>query len=378
MNTQMPAAMSSHERLTRFFTGQSIDRIPIWLLTPHHPLGCYADIHHLDCYRPIVERLERGDCDIFDRRGCGNHIFYTACPDFKRVQETCLIDNIPHEYTHLVYQGRILMSRYHKRSKTQQKVTYYIDDPEQLKILMQIPYVPVKPDLSVYRAERAELGERGFYMMDLGDPLGVLYHLMSACDFSMATATDYDLLLEFLDVIYPRTLDLYRTFLENDMADCYFIVGCEFAGPPLVSPSHFKEMSARYVRGICDLIHEYGKIAIVHYHGQLYEILDGVADMHCDGLHTVELPPIGNCTLQQARHVLGSDMTLIGPVQYDDLVRLPAEQIESQVKDAIKAASGGRFILSPTAGPYETWLDEHAVNNYLTFIDTGLKYGRMS
>jgi uroporphyrinogen-III decarboxylase len=369
--------LTSRERLLRFFSGQPIDRIPIWLLAPFHPLGCYADIYNLPCYEPIVRRIERGDCDTFDRRGCYGHFLYTADPDLNLVREMNSRNGIPHEETHITWRGRILRSRTHRLSKAQQYRTWFIDDPAQLDLLLQIPYVPVRPDLGRYRRERAELADRGLYMLDLGDPLGVLYNLMSATDFSMATATDYDILLQFLDTIYPRVIDLYRTFLDNDIADCYFIVGAEFAGPPLAAPTHFMELSARYVRGICDLIRSYGKISIVHYHGQLLEVLAGFHDMRPDGLHTVELPPTGNCSLQQARAVLGPEMALIGPVQYDDLVRLPAEEIEAQVIDAIRAGSSGRFILSPTAGPYETQIDDRTVQNYLTLIDTGLKYGQL-
>lgn len=91
----------------------------------------------------------------------------------------------------------------------------------------------------------------------------------------------------------------------------------------------------------------------------------------------LEQPPIGDCTLAQAREVLGRDTALIDPVQYDDLIRLPGDAIEEQVRDAFRQASDGKFILSPTAGPYEDTLAEHSVENFLRFIDAGLQYGKM-
>ena len=60
--------------------------------------------------------------------------------------------------------------------------------------------------------------------------------MMSAEDFSICTLTDYDKMLDFLDVIYERVYDLYKYYLENGIGDVFFIVGAEFAGPPLVSP----------------------------------------------------------------------------------------------------------------------------------------------
>ena len=54
------------------------------------------------------------------------------------------------------------------------------------------------------------------------------------------------------------------------------------------------------------------------FFGQLYDILDGIREINPDGLHTIEAPPFGNCTLSQAREVLG-DMILIRNIQYSDL-----------------------------------------------------------
>lgn len=94
-----------------------------------------------------------------------------------------------------------------------------------------------------------------------------------------------------------------------------------------------------------------------------------------DGLHTVEAPPIGDCPMTLARRAL-PETVLIGNVQYDDLTRLAPEEIEAQVRDVIRDAGDSRFILSPTAGRYETRLPACAVENYLRFIDAGLRYGK--
>ena len=165
--------------------------------------------------------------------------------------------------------------------------------------------------------------------------------------------------------------------MERNIGEVFFIVGAEFAGPPLVSPAKFSEMSARYVKGIVDLIREYGKWSIVHYHGNLYRILDGMKAIGPDGLHTVEAPPIGDCTISQAREVLGKETILIGNIQYDDLARREPAEIEAMVQAAVEEGRSGRFILSPTAGPYEQEIGEQQVGNYLAFIEAGIKYGKL-
>lgn len=243
--------------------------------------------------------------------------------------------------------------------------------------ILSIPYKAPHPDLTQFFKEQQELGDRGLMMVDIGDPLTPLYNLTSAENFLLWTAIDYKRLLQFLDEIYKRVYNFYKYLLERNAGDVYFIVGAEFAGPPLVSPAKFNEMSVRYVKGIVDLIREYGKKSIVHYHGNLYSILNGIKEINPDGLHTIEAPPIGDCTITQAREVLGNDMVLIGNIQYDDLARCHTEEIEEKVRQSINEGKTGKFILSPSAGPYESFIGHRTVQNYLIFIEAGLKYGKL-
>ena len=368
--------MTSRERLLRLFANRDIDRVPIWLLFPWHPIGCYADVRNLTIYAPVVDRIEQGACDSFDRRAVASGFCYNANPDLRVTHSVTEESGVRTDETIVTGPG-LNLARRHVIGKRGTYVKYYIEDPAELAAILRVPYVPPRPPLEPLRSEREEFGDRGLFMLDLGDPLGPLYHLMSATDFSMATATDYRALLDFTDAMEERVLALYRYFLEADAADCYFIVGCEFAGPPIVSPARFSDMSARYVGKICDLIRSYGKISIVHYHGNLYHVRGGMKAINPDALHTVEAPPIGDCTITQAREIL-DPITLIGNVQYDDICRLTPDEIEASVKDALAQAEGGRFILSPTAGPYDANISNHAIANYLALIDAGIKYGKLN
>lgn len=86
----MKAILTSRERLTRLFNGQDIDRIPIWLLAPYHPIGCYVDIYNIPCYKPIVEYIGKY-CDTFDRRSPNSGFCYNANPD---IQRTTVVEEI--------------------------------------------------------------------------------------------------------------------------------------------------------------------------------------------------------------------------------------------------------------------------------------------
>lgn len=369
--------LTSRERLTRLFNGQDIDRIPIWLLAPYHRHGSYADIYNNRYYDKITDYIDKY-CDTFDRRNYGRGFCYNMNPDIKTSHETVEENGKTISKRTISYKD-ISLTSYVSKGSDSSEVKYLIeaDDIEKFDDILAIPYVPVEPDVSKYFKEKEELGDKGLMMLDLGDPLTSIYGAMSAGDFSISTILSYDKILAFLDVIYERVYSLYKYMLERDIGEVFFIVGCEFAGPPLVHPDKFNEMSVRYVKGICDLIRSYGKKSIVHYHGNLFKVRSGMKEMNPDGLHTIEAPPIGDCTITQAREVLGKDMVLIGNIQYDDIVRKESWEIDEMVRDAIEEGCSGRFILSPTAGPYEHVLTDRTIENYLAFVDAGIKYGKM-
>jgi uroporphyrinogen-III decarboxylase len=366
--------MTSRERLQRLFTNQEIDRIPIWLLYPYHPLGCYTDVYKNPYYKPILPYIEKY-CDTFDRRSYpASHFCFNGNPEI--IQET--VQETINGYLTEVRQircGKNIFRRFVETTPMGKTIRHFIDDPQMLKDIAAVPYMFPEPDFGTIYKERDDLGDKGLLMMDLGDPLVPLYYLVSAEDFAVWSLTDYDTMLEFTDLMYQRCLAMYKACLEKNVGDVFFIVGTEFAGPPLVSPQKFNELSVRFVKGIVDLIRSYGKYSIVHYHGNLFKVLTGMKEIDPDGLHTIEAPPVGDCTIKQARAALGN-MILIGNIQYDDLRSRTPEDIDAMVKDAIAEAEGGRFILSPTAGPYEEVIDDNQVKNYIAFIEAGFKYGR--
>jgi uroporphyrinogen-III decarboxylase len=366
--------MTSKERLERLFRNQETDRIPIWLLYPYHRTSYYADVYANPYYKSILPCIETY-CDTFDRRSyTGKSFCYNGNPEIEQRTVTENMNGIPTEIREIKYKDMVLR-QYVETLPLGKRIRRYVDDPAVLKKIAAIPYVPPTYDFVPFYQERDELGDRGLMMMDLGDPLGPLYDLASAGDFAIWTLTDWEAMLEFTDVMYERVLAVYKNYLENNIGDVFFIVGAEFAGPPLVSPDKFNELSVRYVKGIVDLIRSYGKYSIVHYHGNLYRVLGGMKEINPDGLHTIEAPPVGDCTLTQARKELGN-MILIGNIQYDDLRGKSRDELGVMVKDAIEEAKGGRFILSPTAGPYEETLSDHQIKNYIAFIEAGIKYGK--
>lgn len=368
--------MNSKERLLRLFNGEKIDRIPVWLLFPYHRLGCYVDVYNEPSYKEIVKVKEKYT-DIFDRRSFPAGFCLSASPEINvdvvsKKKNGKLIQTTTASYKDIVLRGEVVDSGEGVPSRTE----YMVNSIDDLEKILEMPYKPPQPDLSSFFKEEKELGDRGVMMASTGDPLGILYHLCKIEDFAIWTLTEKDKLMDFLDVMYERYLKFYEYLLENGVGPVYFIVGSEFAGPPVVSPSNFNDLCTRYVKGIVDKIRSYGMYSIIHYHGFLKDILGGMKEINPDALHTIEAPPVGNCTIAQAREALG-DMILIGNIQYDDLRSKTPVQIEEMVKEVLAEGKSGRFILSPTAGPYEKELSPQMQENYLRFMKSGAEHGRL-
>ncbi len=85
----------------------------------------------------------------------------------------------------------------------------------------------------------------------------------------------------------------------------------------------------------------------------------------------------GDVTLAEVKERTRGRLCLFGNIELRDLEHSPPERVESIVKQAMEEAkAGGGFVLMPTAAPINVPLAKRTEENYLRFIDAGLKYGR--
>jgi uroporphyrinogen-III decarboxylase len=223
-------------------------------------------------------------------------------------------------------------------------------------------------------------------MLDLGEPIGFLYHHSDLEAYALWSLTCPEKVVAFLDRAMRHYRLVYERTLALDLADVYFLVGSELASPPLVSRATFQSWIVPYAAELIARIHAYGarsgsgargnhKYAIQHYHGQIRHILPDFLTMAPDALHTIESPATGNCTISQAYDVLGNRITLIGNIQYDLFRSLTPAEMRDEVRRVLDEAAGRRFILSPSAGPYEETISPRMIENYLAFLDAGWDFG---
>jgi uroporphyrinogen-III decarboxylase len=173
-------------------------------------------------------------------------------------------------------------------------------------------------------------------------------------------------------------LEIYGQLLKNDVGEIFFISGPEFLGAPLGNLEQFRNLVTDYDKVLIDMIRQYEKKSILHCHGRIAGILEEIRIMNPDALQPIEPPPIGDCTLAEARAAFGEEMVLIGNIEYADLAARGPDEIEQAVAEAIAAGGPRNFILGPSCSPYEEQITERTAHNYIAMIKAGLKYGRLA
>ena len=370
--------MNARERLFAALNGEPTDRVPIWLLFPYHRTGYYGDVRNEPSYRPVFEASKQYAITL-NRRNPRVPLF---APEVQQWHETATEGDERIERDLLEYRGRRLCAevRHQAGSTAVKRLLCTADD---LEFYCSLP-LNTDPDaitaqldaqLPNYLQERAEFPEEyGAMMLDLGEPVGALYGVSKLEEYAVWSLTHNDLIADWFDRVMAQKRLVYQYCLDRKLAEVYFLVGSELASPPLVSRKTFRRWIVPYARELIELIHAHGCKVIQHYHGQIKLILPDFLEMGPDGLHTIEAPPIGNCTFTEAFEVVGDKIALIGNIQYDEFRALTPDEMRRAVVAVLDECRGKRLILSPSAGPYEESITPELAENYLAFMQAGWEY----
>lgn len=373
----MPEELTSRERLLLALQRKEPDRVPIWMLYPRDSLPYYADVYNEPTYAPVIPYI-REQTDWLDRRNFERPPFFTAAAE---VQHEIIEDGdytITRDTINTPRGPLVKQVRRHKNGSIAPGDSFnYFRSLDDIEKALSIPYEPFYPSLDEFHDAAKRLGDDGVMMGDFGTPISALYHACGTEDFAIWTLTDIDLLEHFVRAMFERAEPVFRYLLENGIGPVWFLVGSEFVIPPLCRPSVFEHLVAPFDGKLIDMIHQHDGLAIVHHHGNINDLLEGIADMGADGIQPIESPPQGDCSMAEAKARVGDRVCLIGSVQYGELQLATADAIEEQVRQMITdAGKDGGLILAPTAGPYEETITENTANNYIRFIEAGKRWGR--
>ncbi len=195
--------MNARQRLFAALNGEPTDHVPIWLLFPYHPTSYYADVRREPSYRAVFEASLRYAITL-NRRNPHVPLFG---PEVRQWRESMTAGDEQIERDIVEYRGRRLYAEVRRQadSATVKRLLCSADD---LEFFCSLP-LNTDPDaitaqldaqLPGYLRERAEFPEEyGAMMLDLGEPVGPLYHASKLEEYAVWSLTHNDLIAGWFD-----------------------------------------------------------------------------------------------------------------------------------------------------------------------------------
>ena len=361
----MRVALTNRQRIAMALACKSgLDCLPVlpWgldaLAAPPDP--SFGPLWHVLLERAVIKRRWTGWPDLF---APGPSVERSAL-----VRQTPEGDRV--RVTHLHGPGGELSQEVQSISGTSATDTTkrYLKSPADVERYLSWPYQEAVVDASPYFELEHSVGERGVVTYRMCDALSFVGENFDPEPFAMCSVENEDLILTLLEVLAGRIYRYVQGLLEGGARPIFVVGGSEFATPPLLGIRHFDDYVVRFDKPLIELMHRYGCKVIVHCHGRVNSLLERFIAMGVDGLHPLEVPPMGDVTLVEAKRRVGDRLCFVGNLQIGDMMSATPAEITEQVRRIREQAPSG-MILSTSATPYETPMTSHLLENYIAAIE---------
>lgn len=186
--------------------------------------------------------------------------------------------------------------------------------------------------------------------------------------------TEPDIIYDYMELQAEGWYTVLKAEIQTGLIDGVFgsMDWC-YKNGCLVSPKHFKKFFAPGLKKIIDLVHKNNMKYIKHCDGNIFDILDIMID-YCgiDALQPLEPTGDERMTLSWLKNNYGKKITLCGNIDCGKMVNWTPEEIEKEVKKAIKiAAPGGGYLLSTSNSLHSGIPPENA----FAYVNAAHKWG---
>lgn len=367
--------MNSKERLLNTFHRKPVDRVPISV----YELCGYDRNLWANC-EPSYERLmnairEHTDCLLmlnpdFEYGKVNELTGIKSWREGSSVFEEHII-HTPKGDLHALY-------RNDDSIHTRWTIEHLLKDIEDIDRYLSLDFSQPNVIFEPIRRENEYLGDRGLMMPTIEDPICMAASLFNMQDFLVYSITETEKMQFFLDALFEIIMERLRIILQNNVKDFVFrVVGPEYATPPYLPKELYFNFVTRYLKEITAMIKKAGAIPRVHSHGKVRYALEQIATTDAMAVDPLEPIPDGDIDLAEIKKLYGDRFVLMGNIELKDLENSTPYHVEELVKKAMDdAKEGGGFILLPTATPINVPLSKRCEENFLAFIEAGLKYGK--
>ena len=141
---------------------------------------------------------------------------------------------------------------------------------------------------------------------------------------------------------------------------------------PMMSPAHFDEFIAPYLKRCCDVSHGHGLPFLKHTDGYLWPIMDSLLETGIDCLDPIE--PVARMDIGEVKERVGHRVSLAGNVDCDHILSrgTPQDVVEAVKETIAKASPGGGHILASSNSIHPGVRPE----NYRAMLEAAREFGR--
>ncbi|MCK5327311.1 MAG: hypothetical protein KAR36_01800 [Candidatus Latescibacteria bacterium] len=203
--------------------------------------------------------------------------------------------------------------------------------------------------------------EEGFFVRGTlnGFYSAVWYYCRKYEQFAMDLAEGSDFVQALIDRWGRFVLESGRQLLECGVDGIYWTDDLGSNAGPLISPAMYVKYFFPWHKRAADLAHEYGKIAIMHSHGNINKLLPHIVETGIDVLDPVG--PSDNMDLESLKAHYGDRISLMGGISRF-IGELSMEELKTHLEEVYRVGCpGGGFIPMEEGGvpqnmPYENFV----------------------
>jgi len=377
--------LTSKERIYNVLSGFIPDRVPVSLykIDPFDEKSFWAQ--HKSFYNLLETARNLQDSFSFFKPKTG---FFFSNPEavemeVEEYQDTPLSKTIKITVnTELGLLTRI--ARTSNMSMHQWVQKPWIESEKDIYKFLSLPYTPYNPALDEFYKLKEKVGEKGIIVVALPDPLGVVGFLFAPGDLPKFVLDYPSHIHKLLEKMYERLVNIYTYISRNIENVIIRIRGSEYATPPTFPEEHFNikkifyDFVIKFDKYLIEILKNGNKNYICyHWHDHIENLIDYVMKL---GIDIIE--PISNSFgkpnfILNIRRKVGDKIVIMGGPDAADMEFTSPEEIEQMVKEAIiQGGRKGRFILIPSDIPESAPLTPELEKNYITFLQSGIKYGK--
>ena len=140
-----------------------------------------------------------------------------------------------------------------------------------------------------------------------------------------------------------------------------------------MAPDAYDKWVTPYETQIAAFLKSKGVPLNCHCHSHVARALSSMVKAGMSSTDPVEPPPQGDVTIEAARKTVGNRLTLVGNIEWQELVEASPDKIRQRVREIIDSGKQ-RLIISSSAGT-QSLMPPELIANYRAWIEEALEYG---